>query len=295
MRRLALALSLLITAAAGASTHDNFTISGDDCSTRNFRWNNLQTFVAKETLDGRGLRSIKASVTHAPVSVIGDSTSGYSVDVCKAAALASDLDDIHVTLDNGEIHTTGPDNSHWTVLYRIHVPRNADVQVDAKNGPVSFRDVDGTIVARSANGPLSLSNVSGRIDATTTNGPISVTGGSGTMKVQASNGPLSVDLEGNSWQGGTLDASTKNGPLSVNIPRGYGSGVVVESSGRGPLSCRAEGCQQWRAATRRARDNSDDDDDDYGSDEPRRIELGSGRADVHLSTVNGPVTIRDEK
>jgi hypothetical protein len=112
--------------------------------------------------------------------------------------------------------------------------------------------------------------------------------------VQASNGPLSIQLDGNSWLGGTLDASTKNGPLSVKIPRGYNSGVVVESSGRGPLSCRAEGCEQWRAATRRA---ADDDDDDYGwrdNDRARRIELGNGRADVHLSTVNGPVTIKDE-
>jgi hypothetical protein len=292
MRRLALALSLFITAAAGASSHDNFTISGDDCSTRNFRWNDLQTFVAKETLDGRSLRSIKASVTHAPISVIGDSPSGYSVEVCKAAALASDLDAIHVTLDGGEIRTTGPDNSHWTVLYRIHVPRNADVQVEAKNGPINLRDVDGTVVARSLNGPLSLRNVSGRVDATTTNGPIDVEGGSGTMKLQASNGPLSVDLDGASWQGGTLDASTRNGPLSVRIPRGYGSGVVVESNGRGPLSCRAEGCQQWRAATRRAHDDDGDDDGD-DNDEPRRIELGNGRADVHLSTVNGPVTIKD--
>ena len=127
-------------------------------------------------------------------------------------------------------------------------------------------------------------------DATTTNGPISVRGGSGTMKLQASNGPLTVQLDGNSWLGGTLDASTKNGPLSVKIPRGYNSGIVVEA-GRGPLSCHAEGCEQWRAAR-----NTDDDDDGWGGNRrSRRIELGNGRADVHLSTVNGPVTIKDEE
>jgi hypothetical protein len=77
----------------------------------------------------------------------------------------------------------------------------------------------------------------------------------------------------------------------VKIPRGYNSGVVVESSGRGPFSCRAEGCEQWRAQVRRAHD-----DEDYGGhNEPRRVELGSGRADVRLSTVNGPVTIKDDE
>jgi hypothetical protein len=289
MRRLATAFALVII-SAGASAHENFSINGEDCAARNFRWNDNPAFVARETIDGRGLRSIKANVTHAPVSVIGDSTGGYSIDVCKAAARAEDLNAIRVTLDGDELRATGPDNSRWTVLYRIHVPRNAEVEIDAKNGPVSFRDVDGKVVARSSNGPLSLRNVSGNIDATTTNGPISVHGGSGTMKVQASNGPLSVQLDGNSWLGGTLDASTKNGPLSVKIPRGYNSGVVVESSGRGPLSCRAEGCEQWRAAR-----NDDDDDGWNGNRRARRIELGNGRNDVHLSTVNGPVTIKDEE
>ena len=265
-------------------------MNGEDCSARNFQWDDDRTaFVAKETLDGGGLRSIKANVTHAPVSVIGDSSRGYSIDVCKAAARAEDLQAIRVSLDGDELRATGPDNRRWTVVYRIHVPRNAEVEIDARNGPVSFLDVDGKVVARSANGPLSLKNVSGNIDATTTNGPISVRGGSGTMKVQASNGPLSIHLDGNSWLGGTLDASTKNGPLSVKIPRGYSSGVVVES-GRGPLTCSAEGCEQWRAAR-----NADDDEHGWdNSRRARRIELGNGRTDVHLSTVNGPVTIKDE-
>jgi hypothetical protein len=292
MRRLTLALVLAVT-AFGAAAHENFSINGEDCTASNFRWNDRPTFVSKETIDGRGLRAIKARVSHAPVTVSGNDGGGYSIEVCKAASRQEDLADIHVSLDGDELRATGPDNTHWTVLYHIFVPRNGSVDVETKNGPLSLRDVDGTIVAHSSNGPLSLRNVSGRVDATTTNGPISLQGGSGTMKMTASNGPISIHLDGASWQGGTLDASTKNGPLSVKIPRGYGSGVVVETNGRGPLSCRAEGCDQWRAQRRLA---NDDDDDDFriDDDQPRRIELGSGRADVHLSTVNGPVTIKDE-
>jgi hypothetical protein len=263
MRRLLIALALLIIPAATALAHDHFSIDGDDCSARNFRWNDDAGYVSRETIDGRGLRSIKAKVTNAPVSVIGDSSGGYSIDVCKAASRAEDLDAIRVTLDGDELRATGPDHKRWTVLYRIHVPRNANVEIEAKNGPVAFLNVDGKVLARSANGPLSLKNVSGDIDAITTNGPISVNGGSGNVKLQASNGPLSVHLDGNSWVGGSLDASTKNGPLSVKIPRGYNSGVIVESSGRGPLSCRAEGCERWRAERRRTADDDDDDDYDF--------------------------------
>ncbi|HYC58109.1 MAG TPA: hypothetical protein VEK79_00940 [Thermoanaerobaculia bacterium] len=279
MRRLTLALALVITAAT-ALGHENFTVSGDDCTSRNFHWGNRETVVARETIDGRGLRSIKASVRHAPLTVIGNSNAGYSIEACKAATTQADLDAIRVTLDGDELRATGPEDRRWHVSYRIHVPRNAEVEVTTKNGPLALRDVDGTIVARSSNGPLSLDNVSGDVEATTTNGPLSISGGSGNVKARASNGPLSIDLDGNSWLNGSLEASTKNGPLSVRLPRGYNSGVVVESSGRSPFSCRAEGCRSF----------DDDDDDNH-----RRVELGNGRTDVRVSTVNGPVTIRENE
>jgi hypothetical protein len=291
MRRLGIALALVI-ATTGATADEYLNVSGDDCSSNNFRWNNRRTLVAQETIAGRGLRSIKTSVSNAPVSVIGDSTGGYSIDVCKAATTEADLNAIQVRLDGDELVATGPDDRRWTVMYRIHVPRNAQVDIATKNGPLALRDVDGTIVARSHNGPLSLKNVSGNVDATTTNGPISISGGSGNVKITASNGPLSINLDGTSWSGGSLEASTKNGPLSVKIPRGYNSGVVVETNGRGPVSCRAEGCEQWRASVRRA---SDDDDYDWNDRRPSKIELGHGATDVRISTVNGPVTIKDDE
>lgn len=285
MPRLALALVLILAAtAAMAHDHESFSVDGDDCTARNFRWDGENAFVERQVIDGSGLRSIKASVTHAPISVTGDSTNGgYSIDVCKAASRREDLAAIRVSFDGNRLQATGPDGRRWVVIYRIHAPRNADVEVDATNGPLSLKDVDGRIVARTKNGPLSLRNVSGDVDATTNNGPLSVTGGSGTVKVAASNGPLSVKLEGASFNG-TLDASTKNGPLSLKLPRGYNSGVVVETNGRGPVACKAEGCGRYHAVSR------DDDWDDH----PRRIELGNGAANVRLSTVNGPVTIKDE-
>ena len=76
MRRLAIAIALVIISTAGLSAHENFSMNGENCSARNFRWNDNAAFVAKETIDGGGLRSIKANVSQAPVSVIGDSSRG---------------------------------------------------------------------------------------------------------------------------------------------------------------------------------------------------------------------------
>ena len=281
MRRLAIALALTLAATA-AFAHDDFDhrSSAEECSPDRIRFDDERTFVKKEVIEASSLRSLKAAVTHSPISFEGGNASGYTITVCKAATVEADLDRIHVTLNGNELRTEGPEGRRrWTVMYHVRAPRGADIDVEAENGPVAIRDLDGTVVARAANGPLSLKNVGGNIDAATTNGPISISGGSGTMKVKASNGPLSVRLDGGSFDG-TLDASTKNGPLSVRVPRNFGSGVLIESRGHGPISCKAEGCDRgWR---------SDDDG------EPRRIELGSGPTNVRLSTVNGPVTVKDE-
>lgn len=285
MRRLGIAL-VLVLAATAASAHDTwYTSDGEDCSGRHIRFDGEPAAVEQHVIEAGHLRSLKAEVEHAPMSVRGGAST-YRITVCKAAARAADLAAIRVTLNGNELKADGPDNRRWAVQYFIEVPDGADLDLEAENGPIALRDVDGTVVARAANGPLSLRNVSGKVDVQTTNGPISIDGGSGTMRVRASNGPLSVDLDGRAWEGGTLDAATKNGPLSLKLPRDYGSGVTVETSGRGPISCRAEGCRKNYRTMH--------DDDRWNDDEPRTIELGSGAPAVKLSTVNGPVTIKDE-
>jgi hypothetical protein len=289
MRRLGFALALTMAATAALAGGTTFNVRGDDCTSANFNWDGEDAFVARETINPGALRSLKASVDHAPISVTGGAPA-YSIEVCKAAARAEDLSAIRVTVDGGELRATGPDNRRWFVRYKVRVPDGASIDVEANNGPMSISDVNGTVVARTSNGPLSLRNVGGNVDASTTNGPISLRGGSGNVKVQAQNGPLSIDLDGTSWLNGSLDGSTRNGPLSVSVPRNYGSGVTVETNGRGPVSCRAEGCERYRTA------DTDTDGRRHGhwNDQPRRIELGSGSEAVRLSTTNGPVTIKDE-
>jgi hypothetical protein len=269
-----LTLSFLCVLAATAALARDYR-----CSPDSIQFGHHQTYVKEEVIDAGSLRSLKAVVRDAPVSVEGGAGAGYTIHACKAAETEAALAQIRVTLDGNELKASGPDNTNrWTVLYHVVAPHDANLDISANNGPLSFDNVDGTIIARAQNGPLSLDGVTGNVTAETTNGPISIEGGSGTMKVQATNGPLSVRLEGNSWNG-TLDASTQNGPLTLKLPAGYASGVVVESRGRGPISCSAPGCDRaWR---------SDEDA------EPRRLELGSGSAAVHLSTVNGPVVVKE--
>jgi hypothetical protein len=279
MRGFTAAAVLLI--AASAHAYDT-----NDCSRSNHDFDGQQGYVAQQVIEAGNQRSLKVSTSNAPVSVRGGSQSGYTITVCKAAALAADLDAIRVTLEGGELKATGPEDGKWNVSYRILAPRGADMELETKNGPVSVRDYEGSLIARAANGPLSLNNVSGKVDVTTANGPVKLSGGSGTMKLQASNGPVTVHLSGTRWEGGGLEASTSNGPLTLKLPRGYNSGVVATAEGRGPISCRAAGCERFAEALSHTRDRRDG--------QPRRIELGFGTPVVRLATQNGPLTIREE-
>ncbi len=288
MRRLLIALCLLFS-AAGAYAGDRYSTNigdGEDCTGRHFRFDGRRALVEEEVIEAGNLGSLKVATRRSPLTVTGGNRGGYTIVACKAAEDADALRQIRVWVENGELRTSGPeDHDDWAVALRVRAPNGGRIDIDTHNGPVAIRDIDATIVARLRNGPLSLDDVGGDIDVTTVNGPISIHDGSGTMKVRASNGPLSVEFQGDRFNG-TLDASTKNGPLSITVPRGYGSGVVVETSGRGPISCRGAGCDRWRAT------RLNDDDDDW-HDRPSRIELGTGPTAVRISTVNGPVTIRE--
>ena len=297
MRRIGLTLAIsLLAVASFAHPHPhsrNVSIHTDgserfgDCSSRNVSFDGERAAVQREEISAAGLGSLRVKSGRGGVSVRGGNA--WSIVACKAAPSDAALRNINVRLSGNELSHDGDTDGDWYVFYYVTAPRNAELSVEATNGPVALRDVEGQLTVRASNGPLSLSNVSGRVDVETTNGPISINGGSGNVKVAAKNGPLSVTLAGASWNG-ELEASTKNGPLSVRVPRNYRSAVLVESLGHGPVSCKAEGC-----AAIRARNESRNDDDHWGHRDrmPRSFELGSGPRNVRLSTVNGPLTVKD--
>ncbi|HET7434400.1 MAG TPA: hypothetical protein VFN10_06760 [Thermoanaerobaculia bacterium] len=291
MKRWLMAVAMLVVATGAFAGRGNSSVSIDfdddstSCDDGMVRFNNHRAAIAKEEVPVAGLRTLNVRGEHAGIRVTGTNSGTYKVTVCKAAALAADLNDVRVALRGNEITADGPNDGQWMIFYFIEMPRGADLNVDSQNGPVSIRGVDGSVVARATNGPLSVKDSRGHIDAKSVNGPISVSGSSGNVKLVTSNGPLAVRLDGARWEGGNLEASTTNGPLTLRIPRNYASGVTVEASGAGPISCHADACGDSRRMSR-----FDNDDDDS----PRTIELGSGARNVRLSTVNGPLVIKDE-
>jgi hypothetical protein len=303
---MALALCAAAPARATSRSGRNMSVSTDhdgpidDCSQVRVTFDHDAAARAEQTLDvasARGALRMRAPV-HSGIFVQGSDRRDFSVTACKAAALSQDLARISVSFENGELALRGPENGDWLVYVIVRAPRAANLDLEVENGPVSvrgisgavtartengplsFRDSSGTIKAHAKNGPISLKECTGTVEAQAVNGPVSVTGSGGDVNVSTQNGPISVNLSGSLWDG-RLEAHASNGPLSLCLPERYGSGVLVESSGRSPFQCRARACEG-------ARKNWDEDS--------RRVEFGdSASPAVRLSTVNGPVSIRSDR
>jgi DUF4097 and DUF4098 domain-containing protein YvlB len=286
-----LALFALATSVYGSGRHSGYhgscgmCISVDDeadltdCGQLRVTINDRPAIRAEEVVAVGSPRSL---VIRAPenggIHVIGTDSGAYEVRACKAAAFDADISQIKVRMRGNELTADGPDAGKWVVYFLVRAPRGASLDLDSHNGPISLRSVNATVTANAVNGPVSVSDSTGTMNLETQNGPVSLDGGSGTMKLNAQNGPVTVKLRGSYWDG-NIEAHTQNGPVSLKIPANFRSGVVVESEGHGPVSCRAAACRD-------ARRTWDDEDS-------RKIELGSGPAVVRMSTVNGPVSVRE--
>lgn len=204
----------------------------------------------------------------------------YEVRACKygmgsdRGAAEAALGSIRIEQNGVELTARGGDSERWVVHFIVRAPRGANTTLETTNGPISIRDVEGTLKAHAVNGPVSIRGAQGTIEADTVNGPISIEGTSGDVRLSAQNGPLTVKLDGTEWKGEGLRGETRNGPLSVRVPSDYRTGVVVESDGRSPFSC--SDCTEERGTEERA----------------RRVRLGTDPERIRLSTSNGPVTIK---
>ena len=283
------AVALTTVSRAGSSRHSVRTSAGHDdpvasCSDLNIEFENRRAIVQSEE---RTITKAEASTlriqaeSNGGMQVEGWDKNDYAVTLCKAADPSGNAQDvlsrIHLTFQNGEVGVSGP-SSHdrWSAHLLVRAPRGASLDLQANNGPLGLFRVDGNAKVRAQNGPITVTGCSGDLDLSTKNGPVTLEGNSGKMRVDAQNGPVTVSLKGTSWNGSGIEAHASNGPLTLRIPEGYQSGVLVESDGHSPFRCHASVCSEGRKTW---------------DDERKSIQFGSGPTMIHLSTVNGPISV----
>jgi DUF4097 and DUF4098 domain-containing protein YvlB len=218
------------------------------------------------------------------IRVRGWDRADYSVETCKVAAgetraaAEQTARGISVAHSAGRISYTGPasDSAEWTAVFIVHAPRDASLNLEAKNGPIEVRGVNGSVKLRASNGPIAIADCGGSVEAHTMNGPIAFSGDRGEVHLNAQNGPIAVNLKTETWNGSQLEARTINGPLAVSLPENFRSGMRLETSGHSPVSCSAAQCRNaWK--------------------DGRTIQMNGSNDTIRLSTENGPVSVHSER
>jgi hypothetical protein len=275
--------------AAGQDRHTSVSRheQAKDCSDIDMRFNHERALFETEekTLSRAEAPTLRVHAeSNGGVQLAGWDQDTYSVTACKFAEPPQGdaevlFSQIHVSISGGEVSAEGPSGSHrWGVFFLIRTPRGSSVEVHATNGPLSTYRFNGKLTARATNGPISLKDFSGEGDIEAVNGPINVSGSRGNLKVHTENGPISVHVEETRWEGAGLTADAQNGPVSLHVPEGFQSSFLVESRGHGPVSCSASICGEARKT--------------FDEEDRRKIEYGSGAPVIHLSSYNGPVSVR---
>jgi hypothetical protein len=285
-------LAVALTAVPGfADRHHSRSVSADDespvtdCSGLHIRFDDRDAVVQSEERTITKGEAPELRVTaekNGGLQVRGWGKDTYSVTLCKAAEPGGDaesmLSQIKLNFADGEVSVTGPSaHENWTAFLLVNAPKAAVLDLRVNNGPMSIYGVEGGVKAQAVNGPVTLKDSKGEISLSAQNGPISVDGNSGKLSVHTQNGPVDVALRGQNWTGAGMEAHATNGPVTIRVPSGYQSGVLVESDGNGPFSCRASVCSEGRKTW----------DDDH-----KRVEFGKGPTVIRVSTVNGPVSVQ---
>ena len=95
------------------------------------------------------------------------------------------LKGVTVSRSGARFSSGGPGIGEWLILFIVHAPKDAGLDLEAKNGPIDVADINGKIKLRATNGPISISDCRGEVRAHAVNGPISYTGSGGDVAERA--------------------------------------------------------------------------------------------------------------
>ncbi|HKS10390.1 MAG TPA: hypothetical protein VJS13_12640 [Pyrinomonadaceae bacterium] len=101
-------------------------------------------------------------------------------------------------------------NLPWKIDYRLRVPTNTDLEINAGFGPVKVSGVEGAM----------------RLTATESETALTLTGGTISATITAGNVLLAIPVR--SWRGGGADIRVATGVLNVELPAGFSGDVDAD-------------------------------------------------------------------
>ena len=218
--------------------------------------------VREHTLSGAGRLSVDAR-PNGGIEIVAWERGDIRLEakVVAQAPSESEARDMagQVQIETGNtVRAEGPSggrDSWWSVSYRLHVPRNAELALASTNGGISVRGTRGELALETSNGGLQLDDVGGRVRGKTTNGGVD------------------LRLTGQEWDGDGIELRTSNGGVNVRVPDDYNARIET-----GTVNGRVQVDFPVTVTGR--------------IDRELNVDLGRGGKAIRVHTTNGGVQLR---
>lgn len=101
-------------------------------------------------------------------------------------------------------------NLPWKIDYRLRVPANTDLEINAGHGPVKLSGVEGSM----------------RLSATESETALTATGG--VLSATVTFGVINFAIPSRSWRGSGADIRIASGTINVDLPPGFSGDIDAE-------------------------------------------------------------------
>ncbi len=101
-------------------------------------------------------------------------------------------------------------NFPWKIDYRLRVPANTDLEINAGHGPVKLSGVEGSM----------------RVTATESETGFTATGG--ILSATVTFGVINLSIPSRSWRGAGADIRIASGTINVDLPPGFSGDIDAE-------------------------------------------------------------------
>src|SRR5215218_3552414 len=116
-------------------------------------------------------------------------------------------------------------NLPWKIDYRLRVPANTDLEINAGHGDVKLTGVEGAL----------------RVTATESETALTLTGGTVSTTVAA--GAITLTIPSRSWRGSGADIRIASGTINVELPPGFSGDIDAEVLRSGKIVNTYEGLE----------------------------------------------------
>lgn len=114
-------------------------------------------------------------------------------------------------------------NMPWKIDYRLRVPVNTDLEINAGHGEVKLSGVEGAL----------------RISATESDTALTLTGG--TLSTTVTAGSITLSIPARSWRGNGADIRIASGTINVELQPGFSGDIDAEILRSGKIVSTYEG------------------------------------------------------